>query len=76
MSKLTILISWGSNVNCRSVTLSPIFAIHKFPFRVNTSENGLSVYGGKVGVREGSGEKVIVGIGSSVFVGEDKDEEG
>jgi prefoldin subunit 5 len=34
------------------------------------------VYGGKVDVREGSGEKVIVDIGSNVFVGEDKGEEG
>lgn len=47
-----------------------MFAIHKFPFRVNTTENGMPVYGEKVAVSDGSGEEMIVGIAGGVVVRE------
>jgi len=47
-----------------------MFAIHKFPFRVNTIEKGLALYGGKVAVSDGSGEEMIAGITGGVVVRE------
>ena len=45
-----------------------MFAIHKFPLRVNTTEKGLPVYGEKVAVGDGSGEEMSVGSGDGVNV--------
>src|SRR6266508_2771855 len=58
----------GSKVNWRSTVSCPISAIQIFRFRVKTMENGSPVYGGKVGVRLGSGERVAAGMGEGVNV--------